>query len=57
LLGHARWCLRLSENHARQHKEKTGKQRLFAANHTPCRPDSHLHAGILFERNEMMPQR
>jgi hypothetical protein len=57
LVGLAQGGFRLSEGNARQQTEKADKQHLLAANNALCRPDSHLHAGILFDRNEMMPQR
>jgi hypothetical protein len=57
LLGHARWRLWLRDGSARQQTEQTDKQCVRAANHALCRPDSHLHAGILLDRTEMMPQR
>jgi hypothetical protein len=57
LVGFAHDSFRLSTGNARQQTEEAGKQHLFAANDAPCRPDSQLHAGILYDRNKMMPQR
>jgi hypothetical protein len=57
LVGHAHRHLRLSENDAGEQTEKPGEQHVFAPDNALCRPDSDLHAGILFDRSEMMPQR
>lgn len=49
--------LRLGDGAARQKPEQNDQQCALAGHHTLCRPDGHLHGGILLERNEMMPQR